>query len=64
VKQKTEVPNLPASQLEDKEYDMSGFMKTKKECINLKSLEKTKKILETILELIDKEPTFLEMFDP
>jgi hypothetical protein len=42
---------------------MSSFMKNRKECVNLKSLEKTKKVLQSTLDLVDKDSTFLENFD-
>lgn len=48
---------------EEKNNDMSNFLKTRKEFINLKQLEKTQKIFDSTMDLIEKEPTFLENFD-
>jgi hypothetical protein len=63
VKGKTESTIEGAAIQEEKEYDMTSFMKNRKECVNLKSLEKTKKVLQSTLDLLDKDPTFLENFD-
>ena len=63
VKSKTEDASENKAKEEESEYDMAGFMKTKKECVNLKALEKTKKILDSIIDLMEKDSAFLENLD-
>lgn len=63
MKLKTETNPETTITPEEKELDMTGFMKTRKESVNLKALEKTNKVLQSTMELVEKDPTFLETFD-
>jgi len=48
---------------EEKQIDMGNFLKTRKECINVKTFEKTQKIFDSTLSLVEKDPSFVDNFD-
>jgi len=48
---------------EERNCDMTNFLKSKNDCVNVKTLEKTEKVFDAAMDLLDKDPTFLENFD-
>lgn len=63
VKVNTENRKRSAPYEEEKTNDMSNFFKTGKEYTNLKTLEKTQKVFDSALDLLNKDPTFMDNFD-
>jgi len=64
VKKKTEANNQNIQQTEEeKNCDMTNFLKGKNESMNVKTLEKTEKIFGSTMDLLDKDLAFLESFD-
>jgi len=63
IKTNTEDSKTIVPTEEEKQIDMGNFMKIRKECINAKTFEKTQKIFDSTLSLVEKDPSFVDNFD-
>ena len=59
----TKDPSLGDKKAKELDDGMLNFFKTGKENVNMKTLEKTQKVFESTMNLLEKDLDFLENFD-